>query len=88
MRYKITKRGTHFVPLDDINNDLLSPGEMVANVAALIDTLSVDGVPPWISAEQANKTLRYTLAQVLKSAREQGWRFRKCRKKTGTNEHE
>lgn len=62
-RYRIRKRGAHYLTLDTLNSDLPSPAEIVAEIAYCVDNGADD--------------LRKDLAIYIRAARKDGWRFSK-----------
>ncbi len=74
--YAVTRRGTHRVSIEEINQDVPSPGEVVMACAA---SLEPEADIYWIPEDEQRRQNRDILANALRAARRQGWRFRRLR---------
>ena len=75
-RYTITKIGTHWVSLEDLNQDWAAetPGSLVCESGyAYQDPGNIR--PPWGSHADERKQI----ASEIREARQQGWRFARVR---------
>ena len=86
-RYTVTRVGTHNITVAQLNNDVPTPGELVAEACASL-TIALDNYPsPWEDYLQGLKASRSQLASALRSARSQNWRFRKSTHLSNRAEH-
>ena len=72
-RYKLIQVGRHELPLCEINNDIPSPGELVAECER--DLFIGIEIPPWSTPEECHQHVRSQMASALRAARKQGWKY-------------